>query len=74
MPYSSTACIGSRPRRDTHIFLQNEGTSAGPKDLQKGQFVMVRRDTGDKMTSELLNGVNAVQQQLENMHDSMFAK
>ena len=46
----------------------------GPKDLQKGEFVMVRRDSGEKQTNDLLNGVNAVQEQLERMHDSMFAK
>ena len=46
----------------------------GPKDLQQQQFVCVRRDTGAKMTYSLDDGVSMIQQQLELMHDAMFAK
>ena len=46
----------------------------GPKDLQQQQFVCVRRDTGAKMTYSLDDGVSMIQQQLELMHDDMFAK
>ena len=46
----------------------------GPKDLQQQQFVCVRRDTGAKMTYSVDDDVSMIQQQLELMHDAMFAK
>ena len=46
----------------------------GPRDVEKSEFVMVRRDTGDKKTSKLNGATEFVKLLLEDIHVSMFAK
>ncbi|MBW2977922.1 proline--tRNA ligase [Candidatus Woesearchaeota archaeon] len=47
----------------------------GPKDLDKGQVVLVRRDTGEKSFSKLSNHVaKDVQKLLEDIEMSLFSK
>ena len=46
----------------------------GPNDIKKGQFVVVRRDTGDKMTFDLSGAVTSVKEVLEKIHENMFNK
>ena len=46
----------------------------GPKDYEKGKFVLVRRDTGQKLELELAmyDGTDVINQ-LDNIHTDMFA-
>ncbi|CAG2101046.1 unnamed protein product, partial [Medioppia subpectinata] len=46
----------------------------GPKDMQKGEFVAVRRDTGDKSTHKLSAAANDCTQLLQQIHDSLFTR
>jgi len=46
----------------------------GPRDVSKGVFVMVRRDTGDKITTKLDEAADSLKQLLEDIHMAMFAK
>ncbi|MCC8356312.1 MAG: proline--tRNA ligase [Oscillospiraceae bacterium] len=46
----------------------------GPKDLEKGQFVAARRDTGEKTFLPLESLETAVPALLDEIHESMFQK
>jgi len=46
----------------------------GPRDVQKAEFVAVRRDTGDKVTLKLSDAVKAVTKMLDDVQTSMFTK
>jgi len=46
----------------------------GPRDVSKGVMVMVRRDTGDKVTVKLDSAADSVKKLLEDIHEAMFAK
>lgn len=46
----------------------------GPRDVQKEEFVAVRRDTGEKITLKLSDAAAQINQLLENIHNSMFNK
>ena len=46
----------------------------GPRDVRKGMMVMVRRDTGDKVTVKLDGAADSVKKLLEDIHEAMFAK
>lgn len=46
----------------------------GPRDLQKGEFVAVRRDTGDKVTYKRSSAVADITALIENIHNSLFSK
>ncbi len=46
----------------------------GPKDLEKGSVVVVRRDTGDKMPVKIDELKDAVPSILDIMHNDMFDK
>jgi len=46
----------------------------GPRDVSKGVMVLVRRDTGDKITVKLDDAVDSVKKLLEDIHEAMFAK
>ena len=46
----------------------------GPRDVSKGEMVMVRRDTGDKVTVRLDDAVDSIRKLLEDIHEAMFAK
>jgi len=46
----------------------------GPKDLEKHQCVIVRRDTGKKQFINLANLKDAIKTSLEEMHNDMLAK
>ncbi|XP_053212138.1 bifunctional glutamate/proline--tRNA ligase-like [Panonychus citri] len=44
----------------------------GPKDLVKKQFVVARRDTGDKVTFNLDNATKEISKLLNDMHTNLF--
>jgi prolyl-tRNA synthetase len=44
----------------------------GPRDLENGQAVLVRRDTGEKETVELENISERIEKLLEEIHQNMF--
>ncbi|KAF7280930.1 hypothetical protein GWI33_005395 [Rhynchophorus ferrugineus] len=46
----------------------------GPKDIEKNQFVAVRRDTGEKITLQRKDAVEKVNQLLANIQESLFKK
>ena len=46
----------------------------GPRDVNNGTMVMVRRDTGNKTTVKLDSAVDCVKTLLEDIHEAMFAK
>ena len=46
----------------------------GPKDMQKGEYVAVRRDTGQKTTFKISNVINDCRQLLDQIHDSLYNK
>ncbi|MBM3200177.1 proline--tRNA ligase [Candidatus Woesearchaeota archaeon] len=46
----------------------------GPKDLDKDQAVIVRRDTGEKTVTPLKNVKKTVKETLDKMQDSLFKK
>ncbi|XP_060525043.1 bifunctional glutamate/proline--tRNA ligase [Cylas formicarius] len=46
----------------------------GPKDVEKQQFVAVRRDTGEKIVLPLATAAEKVAELLQNIHDSLFKK
>ena len=46
----------------------------GPKDLEKGQCVLVRRDTREKITTPLSELKAAIPRLLREIHDSMYAQ
>ena len=46
----------------------------GPKDLEKGQCVLVRRDTREKITTPLSELKAAIPRLLQEIHDSMYAQ
>ncbi len=46
----------------------------GPRDLENGQCVLVRRNDGEKVVVNLADLETAVAQQLELVHQGMFAK
>ena len=46
----------------------------GPRDLEKNEVTVVRRDTLEKEVVNLNDVVNVVMQQLEKMQDDMYAK
>jgi len=50
----------------------------GPKDLERGKFVLVRRDNGQKheiqmVDVEIRKSVDAVENELDKIHNDMFA-
>ena len=45
----------------------------GPKDMEKGQCCIARRDTGEKTFVPLTELENAVQQLLQDVHDNLYA-
>jgi prolyl-tRNA synthetase len=46
----------------------------GPKDLEKNQFLMVRRDTGKKMPLDLMKGVDELPKIFENIYKDLHAR
>lgn len=46
----------------------------GPRDMEKGQFVAVRRDTSAKMTLKIDTAVVSVTKLLDDIHDNMYTK
>lgn len=46
----------------------------GPRDIKQGQYVTVRRDTGDKGTHKWNSAVQDMKKLLDDVHDAMFAK
>ncbi len=46
----------------------------GPKDLEKNQVVVVRRDTGEKIIASEYKLLKTVQEQLEKMQQDLFLK
>lgn len=44
----------------------------GPKDLAKGEFVTVRRDSGVKESVQLVNALSTVTTLLESIHKALF--
>jgi len=46
----------------------------GPKDIESGQVVLVRRDSGEKATAPLAGLEDTVRALLESIHRSMYAK
>ncbi|CAG9764840.1 unnamed protein product [Ceutorhynchus assimilis] len=46
----------------------------GPKDIEKNQFVAVRRDTGEKITLPRAQAVAKIQELLQDIHDNMYKK
>jgi len=46
----------------------------GPRDLQKNEFVAVRRDTGEKITLQKAGCVEKLSQLLETIQSDMFAR
>lgn len=46
----------------------------GPRDVSKGQFVAVRRDTGVKVTEKLEGSAYTVKRLLDDIHESLFRK
>ena len=45
----------------------------GPKDMEKGQCCIARRDTGEKTFVPLTELESAVQQLLQDVHDNLYA-
>ena len=46
----------------------------GPRDLENGQCVMVRRHDGEKLTVALTDAEQAAAEQLQAVHDGLYAK
>ena len=46
----------------------------GPRDIEAGQCVAVRRDNGEKLTVALSDLETAVPELLQNVHDGLYAK
>lgn len=46
----------------------------GPKDIEKNQVVLVRRDTGEKKFVPLAHLLDEVKQMLNNIHDTLYAR
>ena len=46
----------------------------GPKDIEKGQCVLVRRDSGEKIFTPLSELENAVKENLQAVHDGLYQK
>ena len=46
----------------------------GPRDLKKGNFVMVRRDNGDKIEAPLSDAAAQCQKVLEDIQTSLYNK
>ena len=46
----------------------------GPRDLDKGECVLVRRDTGKKKSVKLKNAEKEIQKMLKAMHKAMYEK
>jgi len=46
----------------------------GPRDVTNGEFVAVRRDTGDKLTFKLLSAAEDIKKLLDDIHNSMHSK
>lgn len=46
----------------------------GPKDIEKNQVVLARRDTGEKKFVPLANLLTAARQLLDSIHDTMYAR
>jgi len=44
----------------------------GPRDIENGECILVRRDTGEKETVKLDNVENRLQELLEDIHNNMF--
>tara|TARA_B100001013_G_scaffold327960_1_gene241417 strand:+ start:93 stop:1535 length:1443 start_codon:yes stop_codon:yes gene_type:complete len=45
----------------------------GPKDMDEGKVVFVRRDSGEKKDHEFQTGYHVIAKELDKMHDDMFA-
>ncbi|MGI9117937.1 MAG: proline--tRNA ligase [Minisyncoccia bacterium] len=45
----------------------------GPKDIANGQCVLVRRDTGEKIITEINNVVSSIKETLQNIQSSLYA-
>lgn len=46
----------------------------GPRDVGKGEFVAVRRDTGVKVTEKLEGAASTIKRLLDDIHDNLFKK
>ncbi len=46
----------------------------GPKDMEKNQCVLVRRDSGEKVFVSLENIEQTVAEMLDSIHDGLYAK
>lgn len=46
----------------------------GPRDMEKGQFVAVKRHNGEKATGAKANVETQIKTMLEDIHKAMFAK
>jgi bifunctional glutamyl/prolyl-tRNA synthetase len=46
----------------------------GPRDMERGEYVAVRRDTGAKLTLKIDAAQDTITQMLDDIHNSMFNK
>ncbi len=46
----------------------------GPRDIKQGQFVAVRRDTGEKTTLKIGDAAKSIRDLLSKIQDDMFNK
>jgi len=46
----------------------------GPRDVEKGEFVAVRRDTSVKTTLKIDTAIESVTELLDDIHDNMYQK
>jgi prolyl-tRNA synthetase len=61
-----------------YLFLHFQGVplriELGPRDLKQNQMVVVRRDTGEKLTLKNENILQQIKDLLEKMQQSLFDK
>ena len=46
----------------------------GPRDVKQSQFVLVRRDSGERLTLQAKDAVNQIKEMLETVHNGLYAK
>lgn len=46
----------------------------GPRDMERGEFVAVRRDTSAKMTLKIDSAVDSVTKLLDDVHNNIYTK
>lgn len=46
----------------------------GPRDVKQSQFVLVRRDSGERLTLQAKDAVDQITKMLETIQDGLYAK